>query len=394
MYKLRFLTSGESHGKGLAGILEGIPAGLQLSSEDINKELIRRQKGYGRGGRMKIESDRAEIISGVRWGKTIGSPLSIFIENKDWKNWQKGMSSDIEDDGSIAPVTRPRPGHADLAGILKYGHSDIRNILERSSARETAMRVALGAIAKRFLMEFGIHVGSYVIQIGTVRIENFDYGIENAGIEELFAKAEESPARCPDAAVSHKIIQLIDESIKKGDTLGGIFEVVVTGLPPGLGSHIHWDRRLEARLSYAIMGIQAIKGVEVGAGFGMAEKQGSEIMDEIFYDPEKAGFYRKTNYAGGIEGGMTNGMPVIIKAAMKPIPTLKKPLRSVDIITKEPFEAAYERSDTCAVPAASVIAEAVTALVIADSFLEKFSGDSIGETARNLNSYLQYLKEF
>lgn len=394
MQKLRFLTSGESHGKALIGILEGIPSGILLSSEDINRELKRRQMGYGRGGRMKIESDRADIISGVRWGKTIGSPISILIENKDWKNWQTGMSPDIEHAGSISPVTKPRPGHADLAGVLKYAHSDIRNILERSSARETAMRVALGAVAKKFLSEFGISFGSYVTQIGSIRMQRIEYETESPEFEAFLKMAEESPVRCPDAEASVKIVQLIDDAMKNGDTLGGIFEVIVTGVPPGLGSHIQWDRRLDGLLCHAIMGIQAIKGVEIGAGFGMAEKKGSEIMDEIFHDAENRVFYRKTNNAGGIEGGMTNGMPVVVRAVMKPIPTLKKPLRSVDIITKEPFEAAYERSDTCAVPAASIIAEAVTAIVIANAFLEKFSGDSIDETVRNYNSYLQYLKEF
>jgi chorismate synthase len=394
MFKLRFLTSGESHGKGLIGILEGIPAGLRISSDDINRELSRRQKGYGRGGRMKIEADRAEIISGVRWGNTIGSPLALLIENKDWKNWQKGLSEDIQEMGSIPPVTRPRPGHADLAGVLKYGHSDIRNVLERSSARETAMRVALGAVAKRFLSEFGINIGSYVIQIGAVRSEIPKPAIGKSEVDELFKRAEESDVRCPDSELTNKMKLLIDDAISRGDTLGGIFEVVVTGLPPGLGSHTHWDKRLEARLSYAIMGIQAIKAVEIGDGFGIAEKPGSETMDEIFYDSKSGLFYRQTNHAGGIEGGMTNGMPIIIRAAMKPIPTLRKPLRSVDIISKEPFEAAYERSDTCAVPAASVIAESVTALVIADAFLEKFGGDSIKETERNYKSYLKHLEGF
>ncbi|WP_333652041.1 chorismate synthase [Dissulfurispira sp.] len=397
--KLRFLTAGESHGKGLMGILEGIPSGLPLSSEDIDKELKRRQMGYGRGGRMKIESDHAEIISGVRWGKTIGSPISLLIENRDWKNWQEGMSSDEKYAGSIPPVTRPRPGHADLAGALKYGHKDIRNILERSSARETAMRVAVGAVAKKFLSEFGINIGSYVIQIGNVKISNFKFQISN--FKEIFKKTEESSVRCPDEDASKKMVELIDTAAKKGDTLGGVFEVFATGLPVGLGSHIQWDKRLDGRLSQALMGIQAIKGVEIGTGFEMAERFGSEVMDEIFYSSQQSaisgqqsGFYRKTNHAGGIEGGMTNGMPIVIRAAMKPIPTLRKPLRSVDIITKEPFEAAYERSDTCAVPAAAVIGEAMTAIVVADAFLEKFGGDSIEETKRNFNSYIEYLKQF
>ena len=399
MNKLRFLTAGESHGKGLTGILEGIPSGLSLSPEDIDKELKRRQMGYGRGGRMKIESDHAEIISGVRWGKTIGSPISLLIENRDWKNWQEGMSADAEHAGSIPPVTRPRPGHADLAGALKYGHKDIRNILERSSARETAMRVAIGAIAKKFLSECGINIGSYVIQIGNVKLQESGVRSQKSELKRLFEKAEASPVRCPDDNTSQKMTQLIDEALQKGDTLGGIFEVFATGVPLGLGSHIQWDKRLDGRLAQALMGIQAIKGVEIGTGFEMAERFGSEVMDEIFYDGSQftvhgSPFYRETNHAGGIEGGMTNGMPIVIRAAMKPIPTLRKPLRSVDIITKEPFEAAYERSDTCAVPAAAVIGEAMTAIVIADAFLEKFGGDSLEETKRNVNSYMAYLKQF
>lgn len=392
MQKLRFYTSGESHGRALVGILEGIPAGLTLSAEDINIELKRRQGGYGRGGRMKIESDQAIIISGIRWGKTLGSPISILLDNKDWINWEKGMSVEGRYAGAIPLVTRPRPGHADLAGVLKYGHIDVRNVLERSSARETAMRVALGAIAKKFLSEFGIKVGSYVTQIGTIKI---DSSIQSTTeFEELFKKAEESPVRCPDSQITEKIIALIDEVLKDGDTLGGVFVVFVIGLPPGLGSHIQWDKRLDGLLAQAIMSIQAIKGVEIGLGFQMADKRGSEVMDEIFYDSSKRFFYRKTNNAGGIEGGMTNAMPLVLRAVMKPIPTLRRPLRSVDIITKEPIEAIYERSDICAVPAASVIAEAMTSLVIADAFLEKFGGDNIEEVKRNFNSYIQYLKEY
>jgi chorismate synthase len=398
MNKLRFLTAGESHGRGLMGIIEGVPSGLSLSLEDIDTELKKRQAGYGRGGRMKIESDHAKIISGVRWGKTIGSPISLLIENRDWKNWQEGMASEEKFEGSIPPVTRPRPGHADLAGALKYGHKDIRNILERSSARETAMRVAVGAVSKKFLSEFGITIGSYVIQIGSVKISNFEFQISN--LKEIFKKTEESSVRCPDEDASNKMVELIDTAAKKGDTLGGVFEVFATGLPVGLGSHIQWDKRLDGRLSQALMGIQAIKGVEIGTGFEMAERFGSEVMDEIFYEKDKGegqeaiGFYRKTNHAGGIEGGMTNGMPIVIRAAMKPIPTLRKALRSVDIITKEPFEAAYERSDTCAVPAAAVIGEAMTAIVVADAFLEKFGGDSMEETKRNFEAYMEYLKKF
>ncbi|HEX8947870.1 MAG TPA: chorismate synthase [Dissulfurispiraceae bacterium] len=384
---LRFLTAGESHGKGLIGILEGIPSGLSLSSEDIDRELKRRQAGYGRGGRMKIEQDHAEILSGVRWGKTIGSPISLFVENRDWKNWQEGMSPDSKNGGAIPPVTRPRPGHADLAGALKYAHKDIRNILERSSARETAMKVAVGAIAKQFLSVFGVSIGSYVVRIGSVKMQP----VPEARLSDLFKSAEGSPVRCPDGNASKKMVKLIDKAMRNGDSLGGVFEVVAAGVPAGLGSHIQWDRKLDGKFAQALMSIQAIKGVEIGTGFAMAERFGSEVMDEIFY---KKAFYRKTNHAGGIEGGMTNGMPLVLKAAMKPIPTLRKPLRSVDIIGKKSIEAAYERSDTCAVPAAAVVGEAMAAVVLADAFLEKFGGDSTAEVKRNFDSYMEYLKAF
>jgi len=417
---LRFLTSGESHGKALIGIIEGIPSGLYLSEEDIDRDLKRRQSGYGRGARMKIESDHAEILSGVRWGKTIGSPISLSIENKDWKNWIEGMSPYQDAKGSIPPVTKPRPGHADLSGAIKYYHHDIRDILERSSARETAMRVALGAIAKKFLSGFGIHVGSYVVQIGKIRIKGYR-GQDVKGssestrtLESIFKKAEMSPVRCPSKETTKKMIKLIDKTIKEGNSLGGIFEIFVTGVPAGLGNHVQWDRRLDGRLAQALMSIQAIKSVEVGLGFEMAEHFGSEVMDEIFYIAKSkeqrakslnsqirtpnseliTGFYRKTNYAGGIEGGITNGMPIILRASMKPIPTQKKPLRSIDIITKKPVEAAYERSDICAVPAAGVIGEAMAALTITDAFLEKFGGDSIVETKRNYDSYIEQIKNF
>ncbi|MDH5769353.1 MAG: chorismate synthase [Nitrospirota bacterium] len=403
MANLKFLTSGESHGKALVGILEGIPSGLSLSTEDIDRDLRRRQGGYGRGGRMKIESDHAEIVSGVRWGKTIGSPVSVLIENKDYKNWFEGMSPDATAEGSIPAVTRPRPGHADLSGAIKYNQHDMRNILERSSARETAMRVALGAIAKKFLSEFTTTIGSYVIQIGNQKFEIGNKGLKEKALLELFRQAEKSPVRCPDKEASKKIVKLIDRAIKEGNSLGGIFEVFVTGLPVGLGSHIQWDKRLDGRLAQALMSIQAIKGVEIGLGFEMSRRFGSEVMDEIFYrakgNPPQAeqgaeGFFRKTNYAGGIEGGMTNGMPIILRAAMKPIPTLKKPLHSVDIITKEAVEATYERSDVCAVPAAGVIGEAMVALIVADAFLEKFGGDSMAEVRRNYESYIKYIQKF
>ncbi|MEW6163322.1 MAG: chorismate synthase [Nitrospirota bacterium] len=422
MSYLRFLTSGESHGKALVGILEGIPSGLSISAEDIDGDLKRRQSGHGRGARMKIESDCAEILSGVRWGKTTGSPITLFIENKDWKNWQDVMTPELP---PLSPplvrggsrggeVTRPRPGHADLAGAIKYNQHDIRNILERSSARETATRVALGAVAKKFLSKFNIKIGSYVIQIGKVKsqISDLRSQISEEGLLSLFGKAESSPVRCPDEEASKKMIKLIDKATREGNSLGGIFEVFVTGAPIGLGSHIQWDKRLDGRLAQALMGIHAIKGVEIGLGFEIARHFGSEVMDEIFYSPPHTplakggrrggnvsahsitGFYRKTNYAGGIEGGMTNGMPIILRAVMKPIPTLKRPLRSVDIISKKSVEAAYERSDICAVPAAGVIGEAMVALIIADAFLEKFGGDSMDETKCNYESYIRYIRKF
>lgn len=394
---LKFITSGESHGRGLVGIIEGIPSGLGLSAEDIDADLRRRQGGYGRGGRMKIEADHAELISGVRWGKTIGSPVCIMIENRDWKNWSEGMSAEAHYKGSIRPVTRPRPGHADLSGALKYNHADVRNILERSSARETAMRVGLGAIAKKFLFEFGIHVGSYVVQIGPQPSALSPRLLTDDRLMKRFRAAEKSLVRCPDAAASKKMVAVIDKAMKEGNSLGGIFEVFITGLPVGLGSHIQWDRKLDGRLTQAVMSIQAIKGVEIGLGFEMGRRFGSVVMDEIFYTgapAEASGFYRKTNNAGGIEGGMTNGMPVLVRAAMKPIPTLKKALQSVDLNTKKPFAAAYERSDTCAVPAAAVVAEAMAALITADAFLEKFGGDSVVETKRNYDAYMKYLRKF
>jgi len=399
MDKLRFLTSGESHGKALTGIIEGIPAGIELSSVDMDKDLARRQKGYGRGGRMKIETDHADILSGVRWGKTTGSPISILIENRDWENWYEGMSPEARHQDAIKPVTRPRPGHADLAGALKYDHRDVRNILERSSARETAMRVALGAIAKKFLSEFGIRTGSYVIGIGGVKAEGAKEKSDAGSLIKTYEKAESSPVRCPDKEASKKMVSIIDKAAKEGNSLGGIFEVFVTGA--GLGSHIQWDRKLDGRLAQALMSIQAIKGVEIGLGFGMAGKPGSEVMDEIFYKTETSktagrpsGFYRNTNNAGGVEGGMSNGMPIIVRAVMKPIPTLRKPLKSVDLNTKKAFSAAYERSDVCAVPAAGVVGEAMAALVLADAFLEKFGGDSRKETERNFRAYISYLGKF
>lgn len=400
MRKLRFFTAGESHGKGLVGMLEGLPSGVPVHQDTIDHELRRRQGGYGRGGRMKIEQDHAELISGVRWGETLGSPVAVLIENRDHKNWLEGMSSDAVHKGSIPAVTRPRPGHADLAGALKYDHDDVRNILERSSARETATRVALGAIAKQFLSQFDIVIGSLVTQIGKAKMPPVDFCCLDKAV---FAAADASPVRCPDEKTSKKMVRQIDEAVKRGDTVGGAFEVVAFNLPIGLGSHVQWDAKLDARLAQALMSIQAIKGVELGIGFGVAERFGSEVMDEIFYDKKRAAkakkdlccssYVRETNRAGGVEGGMTNGMPVVVRAAMKPIPTLRKALRSVDLLTKKPFEAAYERSDTCAVPAAAVVGEAMVALVLADAMLEKFGGDSLAETKRNYESYLNQINQ-
>lgn len=388
---LRFKTTGESHGKCLTGIIEGIPSGLALSAQDINPELKRRQKGYGRGGRMKIESDAVEILSGVRWGKTIGSPITLQIQNRDWENWNKAMSANAEDEGAKPAITRPRPGHADLSGALKFNQRDIRNILERSSARETAMRVALGAVAKKFLAGFGVEFGSFVTRIGPVETLSSPPFLEKE-LKEFFRIAEESEVSCPVPEMESSIKDAIKKAMEEGDTLGGRFVVFATGVPVGLGSHIQWDTRLDGLLAQAVMSIQAIKSVEVGAGLNLSSARGSSVMDEIFYSGKN--FSRSTNNMGGIEGGISNGMPLIIQAGMKPIPTLKKPLRSADMISKEPFEAVYERSDTCAVPAAAVIAEAMAALVLARSFLEKFGGDSVEETGRNYDSYRQYLSEF
>lgn len=384
---LRFLTAGESHGQLLMGIIEGIPAGLELSSSDINMELLRRQIGYGRGGRMQIEKDSVEITCGVRWGKTLGGPVGLLIRNRDWVNWSERMSSDPVFAGNIPPETRPRPGHADLAGIIKYAHGDIRNVLERASARETAMRVALGAVAKKFIGLFGVKVLSHVIEIGGVKAE-----VKNISIDSITKQVEKSDLRCADKKVEAKMKARIEEARKKGDTVGGIFEIIVLNVPVGLGSYSQWDSRINARLAYAVMSIQAIKGVEIGIGFEGARRFGSNVHDAIYYDKRNKKFYRKTNRAGGIEGGVTNGEDIIIRSAMKPIATLYSPLDSVDIITKKPFKASIERSDICAVPAASVVGEAMVAMEIANAVLEKFGGDSVKETKRNYEGYLKYLK--
>ncbi|MFZ3063951.1 MAG: chorismate synthase [Nitrospirota bacterium] len=384
---LRYLTAGESHGQGLIGILDGYPAGIKVSAADINKDLARRQVGYGRGNRMQIENDKAEILSGVRWGRSLGGPISLLIKNKDWLNWQKAMSISSEYEDSVSQVTKPRPGHADLSGLIKYCHKDIRNILERASARETAIRVAIGAVCKLLLKEFNIKIISHVTEIGGVGIDKM-----KLKLDDIQKKAESSLLRCADKDAEKKMIKRVDSAKRSGDSLGGVFEVIVANPPIGLGSHTQWDRKINARLSNAIMSIQAIKGVEIGLGFEAAKRFGSDVHDEIFYDNRAKRFYRKTNNAGGIEGGMTNGEEIIIRAAMKPIPTLMKPLRSVDIFTKKPFKASIERSDVCAVPAAGIVGEAVVAFEIANAMIEKFGGDSLSEMMRNYNGYMKYVR--
>ena len=385
----RFLTAGESHGEGLTAVIEGLPAGLPLTEADIDADLARRQRGYGRGGRMKIERDHAHISSGVRWGVTLGSPLTLSIQNRDWENWKDTMAVAEPPTGTPAKtVTRPRPGHADLAGAMKYGHRDIRNVLERSSARETTARVAVAGVARRLLGEFGITILSHVTEIGPVRI-----GPLAVSWEEIARRAEASEVRCADPEAEPAMIEAIDAAKGKGDTLGGVFEVVGLGCPVGLGSYVHWDRKLDGRLAQAFCSIHAIKGAEVGMGFEAARRPGSEVHDEIFLDPA-GGFTRGTNSAGGLEGGVTNGQPVVVRAAMKPISTLRRPLRSVDLETKAPVEAVVERSDVCAVPAAGVVGEAMMAIVLAEAFLAKFGGDSIDEIRRNYGTYQEYLKSW
>ncbi|MDD2271812.1 MAG: chorismate synthase [Desulfuromonadaceae bacterium] len=379
----RYLTAGESHGPQLSAIIEGLPAGIHLSALALNLELSRRQQGYGRGDRMKIEKDTVQLLSGVRWGETIGSPVTLVVMNRDWENWSEKMSPLPEHrDDSIA-VTRPRPGHADLSGAMKYNHRDVRNVLERSSARETAVRVAVGAVAKALLAEFDIKVGGFVTELGGICANTPQEPLEN-----LWKRAAASEMFCCDPSAEIEMRRAIDAAQSGGDTLGGVVEIQVIGAPPGLGSYVQWDRKLDARLAMALMSIQAIKGVEVGIGFEAARRPGSRVHDEIFY---KDGYQRTSNNAGGIEGGMSNGEPIVVRAAMKPIPTLYTPLRSVDMITHEPFEATVERSDTCAVPAALVVAEAVVAIELATAMLEKFGGDSILEIRRNLEGYREQI---
>jgi chorismate synthase len=385
---IRFLTAGESHGRGLVCIIEGLPANLELSSEYINRELERRQRGYGRGGRMKIEKDSVQILSGVRFGKTLGGPIALFIENRDWENWKEKMAVEGERPETAVPFTRPRPGHADLAGGIKYNQRDLRNVLERASARETACRVALGAVCKRFLEELGVFVGSYVVSIGTVQPP-----IEEQDLIKRHQLAEQSELRFPDPSKDKEFMELIDRAKEMGESLGGVFEVFAVGVPPGLGSHVHWDRKLDGRIAQAMMSIQAIKGVEIGLGFEASKRFGSEVHDEIGYR-EGEGYFRYSNNLGGLEGGITNGMPIIVRCAMKPIPTLTKPLRSVDVLTKEEVRAGKERTDVVAVPAASVVGESALALVLADAFLEKLGGDFMEEIKERYRIYLEHVKSF
>lgn len=387
---LQYLTAGESHGKSLVVIIEGIPANLKINIEEINDQLRERQVGFGRGDRMKIEKDHVEILAGVRHNWTLGSPISLVIPNKDWENWQQIMAPIIEPATIIEyeeTTTSPRPGHADLAGAIKYGHKDLRNVLERASARETASRVAVGAIAKILLRQFDIQVVSHVIQIGKVKAN-----VEDKSFNEIKERILISLLRCADKEKETEMIKVIEQAKEEGDTVGGIFEVRAIGVPIGLGSYSQWDRRLDGRLAFSVMSIPAIKGVEIGLGFECAEMPGSAVHDEIFYTKHK-GYLRKTNHAGGLEGGVTNGQPIVLRAAMKPIPTLRKPLASVNFQTKGPTMASYERSDVCAVPSASVVGEAAIAIELCKAMQEKFAGDSIQEMKKNYQNYMEYIKK-
>jgi len=387
----RFTTAGESHGRALVAIVEGLPAGMPVNVDQINHELWRRQQGYGRGGRMKIEQDRVEILSGVRHGLTLGSPLALTIENKDWANWNEVMAVEATE---IAPeksrrVKRPRPGHADLAGGLKYDVRDLRNVLERASARETTARVACGALAKQLLRNFGVEIRSHVIQLGGIPEKPLELTFD-----QIAAIPEDAPLHCADTEIQQRMIDLIDQTKREGDTLGGIFEVVGRGVIPGLGSHTSWDSKLDGRLAQAIMSIHAVKAVAIGAGVEASGLPGSEVHDEIAYNEETKEFIRATNRAGGLEGGVTNGEELRVRGHLKPISTLRRALRSVDIDTKQEERAAFERSDITVVPAAGVIGEAMVALVLAAATREKFGGDSLGEMRRNFDGYREQLRGY
>lgn len=388
--EMRYLTAGESHGPQLTTIIEGLPAGMPLLAEDIDKELARRQKGHGRGRRMQIEKDTVHITSGVRHGLTLASPVALVVQNDDWKHWTKIMGAEPTDDEEVKRViTRPRPGHADLNGALKYGHRDMRNVLERSSARETTVRVAAGAVAKKLLSLLGIKVASHVVEIGGIKSEVHAYD----SMESLAEITENSPVRCLDPVAEKKMMQAIDDAKANGDSIGGIVEVVVEGMPPGVGSYVHYDRKLDSKLAAAIVSINAFKGVEFGIGFEAARKPGSEVHDEIEWS-EGEGFHRSTNRLGGLEGGMSTGMPIVIRGVMKPIPTLYKPLQSVDIDSKESFTASIERSDSCAVPAAAVVAENVIAWELATAITGQFYADRLDTLIKSIEDQRAYAREF
>lgn len=393
---LRYYTAGESHGEALVAFLSGMPAGLSVDQAFMNRELWRRQQGFGRGGRMKIEKDTIHILSGVRQGKTIGSPIAMLLENKDWKNWQEALPVGQGDPEKHKAVASPRPGHADLAGALKYNFPEARYVLERASARESAARVAMGALCKLFLREFGIEVLSHVIAVGKAALQNAEVAWEK--LQQLHAR-DEVILNCADAEAEQRMKAEVDQALRTGDSVGGVFEVVAHHVPPGLGTYAQWDERLDGMLAQAIMSLQAVKAVEVGTGVGSAVSFGSSVHDEIGYSKEQAapafsGFNRKSNHAGGIEGGISNGEDILVRGYLKPISTLRRPLGSVNFETREPVKAAYERSDVCVVPAAGVAAEAMVALTLAKCVLEKFGGDSIVETVRNFNGYKQQLQEF
>lgn len=382
---LRFLTAGESHGQTLVVIVEGVPADLPLAAEAIDRDLARRQLGYGRGGRMQIESDRVHIVAGVRHGRTLGSPVALLVPNRDWPSWRERMA--VEPGFAAEPVTRVRPGHADLAGALKYGHDDVRNVLERASARETAARVAAGAVARRLLAELGAAVRSHTVAIGSHACDRRPHS------EEEWRRVEDSPVRCLEPGAAAAMMAAVDAAREAGDTLGGIFEVVATGLPIGLGSHVHWDRRLDGRLAQALMSIPSVKGVEIGAGFAAAGQPGSRVHD-TFRDPPppENPWARASNNAGGLEGGITNGEAIVLRAACKPIPTLGKPLPSRDLRTRQPVVAHHERSDVCVVPAAGIVGEAMVCLVLAAAVLEKFGGDSVRHLKRSVAEYREQIE--
>lgn len=393
---MRYLTAGESHGPQLTTIIEGLPSLLPITAEQINHELKRRQGGHGRGRRMQIETDTVEITSGIRHGKTLGSPVALVVTNDDWKHWTKIMGAEPLPEG-VDPneikrqISRPRPGHADLVGGIKYGHRDLRNVLERSSARETTVRVAVGAVAKILLEQLGIRIVAHVVEIGGITIDR--QAVEGKSVEEIRTIVEEDPCYCVDPEASAKMVALIDETKKAGDTIGGVVEVIVEGMPAGVGSYVHYDRKLDGKLAQAMLSINAFKGVEFGIGFDAAHVPGSQVHDEIIWDEEQ-GYTRRTNRLGGLEGGMSTGMPIVVRGVMKPIPTLYKPLQSVDIETKEAFKASVERSDACAVPAASVVAEHAIAFEIANAILDQFHADQLPQLQQQIEQMKQQAKEF